>query len=66
MLAKAGVRAEQRDATAGDDDVVRTTGARRPSGVPVAAKPDRRRPARNGGPRPARNGGSRRPRRPRS
>ncbi|HEY2297988.1 MAG TPA: DEAD/DEAH box helicase [Jatrophihabitans sp.] len=66
MLVRAGVRAEQRDVAAGDAEVVRTTGARRPSGVPVVAarpKQQHRRPARNGGPR---NGGPRRPRRPRS
>jgi superfamily II DNA/RNA helicase len=52
MLGKAGVSAEQRDVTAGDDTVVRTTGARTPSGVPVVARkapvrPQQRRPGRN-------------------
>ena len=61
MLTRAGVRAEQRDVRAGDDEVARTTGARRPSGVPVVAA--RPKPANR---RPARSGGSRRPRRPRS
>jgi superfamily II DNA/RNA helicase len=52
MLVKAGVRAEQRDVAAGDAEVVRTTGARTPSGVPVVtrkapARPQQRRPGRN-------------------
>ncbi|HEY8301547.1 MAG TPA: DEAD/DEAH box helicase [Jatrophihabitans sp.] len=52
MLGKAGVQAEQSDASAGDADVARTTGARTPSGVPVVARkpadrPQQRRPGRN-------------------
>ncbi|MDP9091779.1 MAG: DEAD/DEAH box helicase, partial [Actinomycetota bacterium] len=43
MLAEAGVRPEQRDAVAGDPKVAAVTGARQPSGVPVAEP----RPARN-------------------
>ncbi len=55
MLTKAGVRAEQHNASVGDDVVTRTTGARTPSGVPVQAtreraqrpqRPQHRRPGR--------------------
>jgi superfamily II DNA/RNA helicase len=70
MLTKAGVRAEQLDAVAGDPVVARTTGARRPSGVAVArpvspTQQRNRRGARPDAGRPGRTG-SRRPRRPRS
>jgi superfamily II DNA/RNA helicase len=65
LLAEAGVHPEQRDALAGDAKVAAVTGARRPSGVPVA-EPHATRPkhpriehgtgerGRQGGPRAAR------------
>ncbi len=60
MLNKAGVQAEQRNVSASDDDVARTTGARTPSGVPVhahrpqrpAQRPQRGKPGRPGRARP--------------
>jgi superfamily II DNA/RNA helicase len=80
MLAAAGVRPEQRDAVAGDPAVAALTGARAPSGVPLAqphsrpaAAPHRGRPAHrprsaSGGPASASRPrpGAGRPRRPRS
>jgi superfamily II DNA/RNA helicase len=47
MLAEAGVHPEQRDAVAGDPKVAAVTGARQPSGIPVAEpRPTRNNPAR--------------------
>lgn len=72
MMRRAGVRAQRTRVSAGDDALVRITGAQAPSGIPVEVEPETPRPPRRGhrtsqgrhrgerresGPRPSRHEG---------
>jgi superfamily II DNA/RNA helicase len=48
MMRRAGVRAQRSKVSAGDETLIRITGAQAPSGVPVQVEPEQPRPQRRG------------------